>query len=139
MTPIEIVTIDPPAAPPLDVQLFGPPASEPPAAEPPATRPAERPPRAPAAIDDARAVRPRVSSSSAPAVDAARTADAATQPGDPTHRHPLLAMRRGEAPSAALPAGRWDDLDHAPRGTTPERPRVSGLLHESGGGEHASD
>jgi hypothetical protein len=43
-------------------------------------------------------------------------------------------MRRGEAPSAALPFGRWDNLDHAPRGTGPVPDPRTGLLHDAGGG-----
>ncbi|HEX3475802.1 MAG TPA: hypothetical protein VHT91_12300 [Kofleriaceae bacterium] len=54
-------------------------------------------------------------------------------------RPSLLAMRRGEAPSAALPSGRWDNLDHAPRGTAPQRDPSSGLLHDAGGGSHRSE
>src|SRR5207302_1400800 len=34
--------------------------------------------------------------------------------------------------SAALPAGRWDDLDHAPRGTAPERRSATGMLQAYG-------
>jgi hypothetical protein len=64
-------------------------------------------------------------------------------PGAPAGQRPdrpsLLAMRRGEAPSAALPFGRWDNLDHAPRGTAPQRDPSSGLLHEAGGGSHRSE
>jgi hypothetical protein len=43
-------------------------------------------------------------------------------------------MRRGEAPSAALPFGRWDNLDHAPRGPRPVPAPETGLLHDAGGG-----
>ena len=48
-------------------------------------------------------------------------------------------MRRGEAPTPALPAGRWDDLDHVPRGTAPEKDLATGQLHEAGGGTYRVD
>jgi hypothetical protein len=49
-------------------------------------------------------------------------------------------MRRGGAPSAALPVGRWDALDHPPAGTGPERPAPSsGLLRESANGSFHSE
>ncbi|HEX7835847.1 MAG TPA: hypothetical protein VF469_00210, partial [Kofleriaceae bacterium] len=51
----------------------------------------------------------------------------------------LLAMRRGEVLRAALPPGRWDALDHAPRGTAPARERTTGLLDDAGGGSYRSD
>jgi hypothetical protein len=50
-----------------------------------------------------------------------------------------MAMRRGEAPRATLPAGRWDDLDHVPRGTAPEKDLATGILAPSGGGTYRSD
>jgi hypothetical protein len=48
-------------------------------------------------------------------------------------------MRHGEAPSAALPFGRWDNLDHAPRGTAPAPDARTGLLRDAGGGSHRSE
>jgi hypothetical protein len=157
-TPIEIVTVDPAAA--LDVRLLEP-AIEPPAIAPrdteppddepsahrlttrPATEPTERPTAPPPAIDDAptrTAARPRGSSSSAAtSVDAARPAEQPTPSGEPTRRNPLLAMRSGEVPRVALPAGRWDDLDHAPRGTGPARSASTGILQADGGGRSRSD
>jgi hypothetical protein len=158
-TPIEIVTVAPAAA--LDVRRLEP-AIEPPAIAPrdteppdddpsarrltprPATEPTERPTAPPPAIDDARtrtAARPRVSSSSAAtAVDTARPADGQPiRPGEPARRNPLLAMRRGEVPRVALPAGRWDDLDHAPRGTGPARSASTGILQADGEGRTRSD
>jgi hypothetical protein len=59
-----------------------------------------------------------------------------TAPRPPGAR-PLLAMRRGELPRAALPAGRWDDLDHAPRGTGPAPDRTTGLLDPAGRGRRS--
>src|SRR5262249_48506357 len=112
-TPIEIVTVAPPAPPPaepLAVQLFAPPAAEPAAGPPPPTPPPPRP------LDPARA-----------------------RAGAPPRRTPLLAMRRGEVPRVVLPAGRWDDLDHAPRGAGPERPASTGILQPDGGGRYRSD
>jgi hypothetical protein len=38
-----------------------------------------------------------------------------------------------------LPAGRWDDLDHAPRGTGPARSPATGILDADGGGRYRSD
>jgi hypothetical protein len=63
----------------------------------------------------------------------------AAPPGHPPDRRSLLAMRRGEAPSAALPFGRWDNLDHAPPGTEPVPDPGSGLLHDAGGGSYRSE
>jgi hypothetical protein len=138
-TPIEIVTVEPaPPTAPLDVQLFELPASEPHAPSPALREPPRR-------SRDVAAPRPTDAAASAPPSPAAPRAGASAgdpppaRAGEPGRRGGLLAMRHGEAPSAALPAGRWDDLDHAPRGTAPERRIVTGLLHESGGGDHASD
>jgi len=50
-----------------------------------------------------------------------------------------MAMRRGDVPRPTLPSGRWDDLDHVPRGTTPEKDLTTGILHPSGGGTYQSD
>lgn len=145
---IEVVTVDPAPGPPrdvdpLDVQLIAPP-EEPPAAEPP--RPA-----APPRDRHSEPTPPRAAPATPPAarIDAAHvtgetTAPTAAPPADavaaPPRQPGILAMRRGEVPRVALPAGRWDDLDHAPRGTSPEaRPRSSGELHEAGGGTYTSD
>jgi hypothetical protein len=51
----------------------------------------------------------------------------------------MMAMRRGSRPELALPGGRWDALDHAPRGTTPEVDAATGILSNAGGGTHRSD
>ena len=139
-TPIEIVTIDRPApAPePLDVQLLAP--QDDPAAAEPLARPNARPPTP--SIDDARArsaVPRRISSSSAPATADAARPEQPAQPREPVRRNPLLAMRRGEVPRVALPAGRWDDLDHAPRGTGPARSAETGILQADGAGRYRSD
>jgi hypothetical protein len=48
-------------------------------------------------------------------------------------------MRRGEVPRLALPAGRWNDLDRVPAGTSPEKSRTTGILHDSGRGTYSSD
>lgn len=79
----------------------------------------------------------------APAMASERATGTETSPraaGSHPDRGSLLAMRRGEVPRLALPAGRWDDLDHPPRGSAPApAPAVSGLLHDAGGGAHRSD
>lgn len=125
---IEIATVGPSPAG-LDVALIE---------APPPGGPGRAPAAAPLA---SRGAAPR-----APGIDAARPGAPPGPPGAVEHapahgpgRNPLLAMRRGEAPSAALPFGRWDSLDHAPRGTSPERVRTTGMLHESGGGSYRSD
>ena len=110
------------------------------------------PPAAPVPVPAvARAVAPSVpapaaAGSAPPGHAVAATADAPRRsdaPGAPAGHRPdhssLLAMRRGEAPSVALPFGRWGSLDHAPRGTAPQRDPQSGLLHDAGGGSHRSE
>lgn len=137
VTLIEIVTVDPPpAAPSADPEIelrLAPAAATPataalPPSEPaPRAAPARRPPGEPAAV----AARPGRETAPPPATG--ETAPARAPGLSP------LAMRRGGAPSAALPFGRWDALDHPPAGTAPERVAASGLLRESGGGSFRSE
>jgi len=86
---------------------------------------------------------PRSPGSAEPPVAAITTTGAGsadeTAPRLPPTRRPMMSMRGGEAPRPELPAGRWDDLDHAPRGTAPEKDLSTGILHESGGGTYKSD
>jgi hypothetical protein len=129
-TPIEIVAVErPPVAPdvtpdvPIDV-AFAAPDTPPPGSAPVARAPA--PSRAPRGrTQDA------IASLGAAAAETAPRASA-----EPSH---LMSMRRGDAPSAVLPSGRWDDLDHVPRGTTPEKDLATGKLHETGGGTYTSE
>lgn len=124
LTPIEIVTVAPAAAPavPLDVVLDDrPPPEQAPATRSPAARPTAR-----------------TDASAEHAAEIAATAGTpATETAPP--RDSLLHMRRGEAPRLALPGGRWDDLDHVPAGTAPEKSRTSGILHDAAGGGRSSD
>ena len=132
---IEVVTVDPAPEPePLAVQLLAP-AVEPPAPEPPSVAPVA--PRSAAATraDPARRRDIVDAARSQTAVAPGRSTDAAPEP---PKQPGLLAMRRGEQPRLALPAGRWDDLDRAPRGTAPERVATSGELREAGGGTYTS-
>jgi hypothetical protein len=130
-TAIEIIAVAKPAVPaaPIAVALADE-RPEPPTvpAARPVTRPAPSPPRVPG--DD----RPAAAIVVPGAGSAAETA-----PRPPPARSTLMAMRRGDAPRVALPSGRWDDLDHVPRGTTPEQDLATGILHEAGGGTHQSD
>lgn len=130
-TPVEIISVEPaPAAPPapLDVALLD---------ERSASRasPERPPPRAP----HAHAATEAIATPAARATDDVVTSARDATGGLPRAPAPLLSMRRGEPPRLALPTGRWDDLDHAPSGTGPEKPRSSGMLHESGGGTYQSD
>jgi len=142
-TTIEIVAVDRPAAPPAPPVAPVAPARPPDVAladerpEPPALAP--RPPAAMATAPRA----PRSPGSAEPpaaaiVVPGAGSADE-TAPRQSPARNPMMAMRGGEAPRAELPAGRWDDLDHAPRGTVPEKDRTTGILDASGGGTYKSD
>jgi hypothetical protein len=158
-TPIEIVTADraTPPAEAIDVVIMDEPAIDPTGEDPrPAGNavgaPTPHDTASPSASPSARAA-PRVeapTSSPAPARTVPPSGQAVTSvpPRAPTAgetaprapgRNPLLAMRRGEVPRAALPSGRWDDLDHAPRGTAPARDRTTGQLDDAGGGSHRSD
>ena len=136
VTQIEIVPIEPPAVPPaepLEVAIVDDPPVEP------------TPPRVAPARSGARAVTPAGQRGAAVAV----IAPSAPIPGPgspdepaprrPTDRPGLMAMRRGDAPRLELPRGRWDDLDHAPKGTVPEADQATGILHNSGGGTRRSD
>ncbi len=137
-TLIEIIAVDRPAVPPIappvvpiDVAL----ADDRPLKPVPASRPATtmatpaRTPRSPGQAE---------SPSVAIVVPGAGSADE-TAPRQPPTRNPMMAMRSGEAPRPELPSGRWDDLDHAPRGTAPEKDLTTGILHESAGGTYKSD
>jgi hypothetical protein len=62
-----------------------------------------------------------------------------TAPRAPAASGGLMAMRRGDVPRAALPSGRWDELDHAPRGTAPQTDLTTGLLRPSGGGSYEAE
>jgi hypothetical protein len=133
-TPIEIVAVDKPAiAPvvPIDVALV-PPDDRP--ATPAVAMP--RPPSAPA--PPSRASSGAAHPAQAITVPGAGSADQAA-PGPPPAHRTMMTMRGGEPPSMALPAGRWDDLDHVPRGTAPEQDLTTGILHESGRGTYRSD
>jgi hypothetical protein len=134
-TAIEIVAVDRPAAVPavpavpINVAL----ADERPEAP---TVPVARPPSRPAPSLRA----PGEADHPTPAIAVPGAGSAGeTTPGPPPARSTLMAMRRGDAPRVALPAGRWDDLDHVPRGTTPEKDLTTGILQESGGGTYKSD
>ncbi len=128
-TPIEIIAADrPPVAPvepvtPLDLAITGK-AAAPVGSSPPPPGPRPRSPGRPAP-DEAAIVVPGAGS-------AAETAP-------PPARGSLMAMRRGDVPRPVLPSGRWDDLDHVPRGTTPEKDQTTGILHDSGRGTLESD
>jgi hypothetical protein len=129
-TPIEIVAVDKPAiAPvvPIDVAL----ADDRPEAPAVAARP-------PTLTTPSRASSGAAHPAQAITVPGAGSADEAA-PGPPPAHRTMMTMRGGEAPRATLPAGRWDDLYHVPRGTTPEKDLTTGILHESGGGTHQSD
>jgi len=143
-TPIEIVTVDKPAAPSapavaIDVVL----ADEPPAptaviAPRPHAAPVP-PPLAPASpVNPIESNHPATAAITVPGVPGAGSAGE-TAPDQPPVRSTLMAMRRGDVPRPVLPGGRWDDLDHVPRGTTPEKDLATGILHESGGGTYRSD
>jgi hypothetical protein len=134
-TPIEIVAVDRPSppivapiAPPvvaIDVALADdhPPASRDPAARPPI---ASRAPGAHTRDEPAITV---------PGVGSAGE----TAPRPPAVPGGLMAMRRGDVPRAVLPAGRWDGLDHVPRGPAPRNNLTTGMLEESGGGTYTSE
>ena len=136
-TPIEIVSVDRPALPPvapvrpIDVALADDRPEKPVLAPRPftaMTTPAPAP-RSPGGVEPPAA---------AIAVPGAGSAGE-TAPRQPPTRNPMMSMRGGGAPRAELPSGRWDDLDHAPRGTAPEKDLTTGILHESGGGTYKSD
>jgi hypothetical protein len=133
---IEIVAVEPPRAEPvpLDVALVQDPPvptfdarARPPV---PVLHPTSRP--APSA---GTAAAPSGEAIVAPGAGSA----AETAPRSPQPPGGLMAMRHGELPRAVLPIGRWDDLDHAPRGTAPEKSAATGILQDSGGGTHRSD
>jgi hypothetical protein len=131
-TPVEIVAVDRPVVPPvvpvvvpIDVAL----ADDRP---PPVREPAARPPIASRAHGAHTGGEPAIA---VPGVGSAGE----TAPRPPSAPSGLMAMRRGDVPRAALPGGRWDDLDHAPRGTAPEKDLTTGILHESGGGSYESE
>jgi hypothetical protein len=145
LTPIEIVSIAAVEPPPVEP---APSTVEPPPVEP--APPTVEPPPALAAPSPAIAVSPR------PTTEPTETAPPVTvvqPPGSepaisvtvpPTvetapPRTGLLSMRRGDAPDLRLPAGRWDALDHAPAGTSPEVVRTTGILQDSGRGTQTSD
>ncbi|HEX2691533.1 MAG TPA: hypothetical protein VHN14_33205 [Kofleriaceae bacterium] len=131
-TAIEIVTVDqPPVTPiaPIEVAL----ADERPA---PVVRPPATPP--PASHSRGRAP-PPAPSISTPGSPPGAGAGAEIAPVPPPERSTWMAMRRQGAPRPVLPAGRWDDLDHVPRGTIPAKDLTTGILDESGGGTHQSD
>lgn len=135
-TPIEIeikiVVIDkPPIAPivPMEDAL----AAEPPS--PPAVATA-RPPTAPPTPSRSRAPSEHADGAIA-ALPGAGSADE-TAPRPPA-RSSWMSMHRGDVPRPALLNGRWDDLDHVPRGTAPEKALTTGQLHESGGGTYKSE
>jgi len=135
-TPIEIVAVDQPAiAPvvPIDVALTDDrPEAPVVAARPPTLTTPPRPSRSPGGPDGG--------DHPTAAITVPDTGSAGeTAPGPPPAHRTLMTMRGGEAPRATLPAGRWDDLDHVPRGTAPEKDLTTGILHESGGGTHTSD
>jgi hypothetical protein len=137
--PIEILTVRrPETAPgtPIDVALLDeqPPVPAPtPAAATSVTRPPS--PSAPAPAGSV----PHVAAATATAGAPRPTEEPGAPAGHPPDRPSLLAMRHGEAPSTALPFGRWDSLDHAPRGTGPVPAPTSGLLHDAGGGSYRSE
>jgi hypothetical protein len=141
-TPIEVIPVAPaPEIEPIEATLLDPPSAPPErraALTAPPTRP--DPPRAPARPPSESPPSPSPSpSSSAPAAGAIVVPGAGTSPETPPSRSPWLAMRGQDRPNLALPAGRWDPLDHAPAGTRPEKQRRTGILHESGSGTHETD
>lgn len=138
VTEIEIVPVDrvAPAPPPaediaaLEVAIV----EDPPEPAPPRPRaaPQVRPAPAPDQPPAAAIIAPgRTADETAPG----RASDAAP----PAERSAMLAMRRGGRAELALPGGRWDALDHVPRGTTAEVDAASGILSNAGGGTHRSD
>jgi hypothetical protein len=130
-TPIEIVSIAPAEAPPVE------PARVP--ALPTALPEVAAAPDAPVHAPRIAATRPAAPAERAGAVPEAAPEVAVTVPaaepraGSAPGRS-WMRMRGTEPPRLELPAGRWDDLDRPPAGTVPERDPRTGLLHESGGG-----
>jgi len=134
----------PPATPDvaLDVELIDVQIDVP---APPPAPPVARPAEPPGAVASRTAM-------TAPRAAERAAAPGAPHPGDPpasppgpgeparaADPHRWLTMRRGDAPRLALPAGRWDALDHPPAGTSPVRASASGLLDDAGGGRMRSD
>jgi len=128
--PIEIVTVDPPAAEPAPLEV----AMVPAIADAPASAPAA-PARAPAQPAPAHIA----GSASAPPAEVGP--GSAAEPARRPDRGGLLAMRHpGDAPRPVLPVGKWDAIDHPPAGTSPEKPLArSGQLRESGGGTYRAE
>jgi hypothetical protein len=133
---IEIVAVTRPAAEPapipLEVALVDELAQPPPAGDAP--RPAA------AAVARSIGARDPAPAMRAPAITAPGAGSATERtPRPPGRDSSVLAMRRAGAPSVALPAGRWDALDRAPRGSAPERDLSTGQLRESGRGDRTSN
>lgn len=104
------------------------------------------PPAPPPARDRAAAARPAIAAPttarSEPGESAGEpAASGETAPGTDgtTKRAPLFTMRGTERPRLDLPAGRWDAIDHVPKGTTPERSERTGILRNNGGGSYRSN
>jgi len=135
VTQIEIVPVDrtaaaPPveAIAPLEVAIV----DDPPEPAPPPAAPQLPPaPTRPAAAIIAPG---RAGDETAP-----ERAGDATAAAPSAERSAMMAMRRGSRPELALPGGRWDALEHVPRGTTAEVDAATGLLSNAGGGTHRSD
>lgn len=127
--PLEVaLVVDPPVVVPDDVPNVVEAARVAPNALPPSRAPSEAPAAAVAAPSSSEIT-------VAPGIAAGTEAPAPRPPGERSK----LAMRGGERPNLALPRGRWDALDHPPKGTTPEKAETTGMLRESGGGTHTSD
>jgi hypothetical protein len=145
LTPIEIIERPPeraaaatdPAA--LEVALLADPASAaPPAIRAPAPRAA---PEIATAVTAPASPAPGAPPSTSAAITTAPAGRGSADPVAAPHpdRRSLLAMRTGDPPRIALPAGRWDDLDHVPSGTRPAKDPTTGMLEPSGGGQQRSD
>ena len=104
---------------------------------------------APKVVPQRQAPEPKPSTEIAAEISTGRPPGTETAPGASTGSNDAepgrtpstgaLSMRRGPRPNLTLPAGQWDALDHAPRGTDAEKDIHSGLLHDSAGGLHESD
>lgn len=66
------------------------------------------------------------------------TSDPWAGPDAPVSRNPYLDMRRAPRPGTFV-RDRWDDLEHVPKGTTPQEDISTGQLAPDGGGTHKSD
>ena len=128
LTTIEVVA-KPPEPPGVDVQFL----------DEPTTRALEQ--RTPPAAPRKRVATATRGATGSAAISTGTTAGIET-PGPrelPGTRSKYLDMRRGSRADLTLPAGRFDALDNAPAGTTPQRGvETTGLLEDAAGGRKKS-